>query len=81
MFLAVRSFNSLHTAGQLLEHGYYQQALALLYMAMEDQLEDADNPSSRRWTHFDDKGSISSGDLTVWQNGWTNFTRSQGSVG
>ena len=44
MFLAVRSFNSLHIARQLLEHGYYQQASALVRMAMEDQLvaEDAE---------------------------------------
>ena len=44
MFLAVRSFNSLHTARQLLERGYYQQASTLVRMAMEDQLvaEDAE---------------------------------------
>ena len=44
MFLAVRSFNSLHTARQLLERGYYQQASTLIRMAMEDQLvvEDAE---------------------------------------
>ena len=66
MFLAVRSFNSLHTARQLLEHGYYQQALALVRMAMEDQLvaEDAETHPPTLDALFDDKGSISSGDLT-----------------
>ena len=53
MFLAVRSFNSLHIARQLLEHGYYQQASALVRMAMEDQLvaEDAE-PIRQRWTSY-----------------------------
>ena len=48
MFLAVRSFNSLHIARQLLERGYYQQASALVRMAMEDQLvgRRRRNPSS-----------------------------------
>ena len=66
MFLAVRSFNSLHIARQLLEHGYYQQASALARMAMEDQLvaEDAETHPPTLDALLDDKGSISSGDLT-----------------
>ena len=66
MFLAVRSFNSLHVARQLLEHGYYQQASALVRMAMEDQLvaEDAETHPPTLDVLLDDKGSISSGDLT-----------------
>lgn len=44
IFLAIRSFNSLRTARQTLERGYYQQAMTLVRMAMEDQLvaEDAE---------------------------------------
>ena len=66
MFLAVRSFNSLHIARQLLEHGYYQQASALVRMAMEDQLvaEDAETHPPTLDALLDDNGSISSGDLT-----------------
>ena len=66
MFLAVRSFNSLHIARQLLERGYYQQASALVRMAMEDQLvaEDAETNPPTLDALIDDKGSISSGDLT-----------------
>ena len=66
MFLAVRSFNSLHIARQLLERGYYQQALALVRMAMEDQLvaEDAETHPPTLDALLDGKGSIGSGDLT-----------------
>ena len=66
MFLAVRSFNSLHIARQVLERGYYQQASALVRMAMEDQLvaEDAETHPPTLDALLDDKGSISSGDLT-----------------
>ena len=38
LFLATRSFNSLWTARQILERGYFQQAMTLVRMAMEDQL-------------------------------------------
>ena len=38
LFLATRSFNSIGTAVPVLERGYYQQAMALVRMAMEDQL-------------------------------------------
>ena len=65
MFLAVRSFNSLHTARQLVERGYNQQASTLVRMAMEDQLvvEDAETHPPTLDALLDDKGSISSGDL------------------
>ena len=66
MLLAVRSFNSLHTARQLLEVGYYQQASTLVRMTMEDQLvaEDAETHPPTLDALLDAKGSISSGDLT-----------------
>ena len=66
MFLTVRSFNSLHIARQILERGYYQQASALVRMAMEDQLvaEDAESHPPTLDALLDDKGSVSSGDLT-----------------
>ena len=38
LFLATRSFNSLWTARLVLERGYFQQAMTLIRMAMEDQL-------------------------------------------
>ena len=38
LFLATRTFNSLRAAFQVLERGYYQQAMALVRMAMEDRL-------------------------------------------
>ena len=38
LFLVTRSFNSLRMALPTLEQGYYQQAMALTRMAMEDQL-------------------------------------------
>ena len=37
LFLVTRSFNSIRTAIQLLERGYYQQAMTLVRMALEDQ--------------------------------------------
>ena len=68
MFLAVRSFNSLHIARQLLERGYYQQASALVRMAMEDQLvvEDAEThpPTLDALVDDGDKGSFGRGSLT-----------------
>ena len=66
MFLAVRSFNSLHIARQILERGYYQQASTLVRMAMEDQLvaEDAETHPPTLDALLDDEGSLSSGDLT-----------------
>ena len=38
LFLVARSFNSLLTAAHVLTWGYYQQALTLVRMAMEDGL-------------------------------------------
>ena len=38
LFLATRSFNSLWTARLVLERGYFQQAMTMIRMAMEDQL-------------------------------------------
>ena len=66
VILAVRSFNSLHTARQVLEQGYYQQASTLVRMAMEDQLvsEDAERHPPTLDALLDGKGSINSGDLT-----------------
>ena len=66
MFLAVRSFNSLHIARQLLERGYYQQASALVRMVMEDQLvaEDAETHPPTLDALLDGKGRISKGNLT-----------------
>ena len=42
LFLATRTFNSLRSAFQVLERGYYQQAMALVRMAMEDRLVSLD---------------------------------------
>ena len=66
MFLAVRSFNSLHIARQLLERGYYQQASALVRMAMEDQLVavDAETHPPTLDALLDGKGRISKGNLS-----------------
>lgn len=60
VFLAVRSFNSLHIARQLLERGYYQQALALVRMAMEDQLvaEDSETHPPTLDALLEGKGSF-----------------------
>ena len=38
LFLATRSFNSLWNARQVLERGYFQQAMTLIRMTMEDML-------------------------------------------
>ena len=67
LFLATRSFNSLRTAAQVLERGYYQQAMALVRMAKEDQmvaLDSEDNPATLS-ALFDDEGKIGRGDLTL----------------
>ena len=42
LLLATRTFNSLRAAFQVLERGYYQQAMALVRMAMEDRLVSLD---------------------------------------
>ncbi len=65
MFLTVRSFNSLHTARQLLERGYYQQASTLVRMAMEDQLvaEDAETHPPTLDALLDARGDFREGGL------------------
>ena len=67
IFLAIRSFNSLRTARQTLERGYYQQAMTLVRMAMEDQLvaEDAETHTPTLDALLDGKGKISRGNLAL----------------
>ena len=66
-FLATRSFNSLLIARQALERGYYQQALTLVRMAMEDQLvaDDAENHSPTLIALLEGEGKIGRGDLAL----------------
>ena len=66
-FLTTRSFNSVRTALQVLERGYYQQAMALVRMAMEDQLvaQDLESHPPTLDALFYGKGTISSGELTL----------------
>ena len=65
MFLAVRSFNSLRIAREILERGYYQQASALIRMSMEDQLvaEDAESYPPTLDALNQDKGFLRRRDL------------------
>ena len=67
IFLAIRSFNSLRTARQTLERGYYQQAMTLVRMAMEDQLvaEDAEAYTPTLDALLDGNGKIGRGDLAL----------------
>ena len=67
LFLAVRSFNSLRIARQTLERGYYQQALTLVRMAMEDQLvaEDAENHPPTLTALLEGEGKIGKRDLAL----------------
>ena len=69
LFLVTRSFNSLRVARQTLERGYYQQALTLVRMAMEDQLiaEDAESHPSTLDALLDGKGKLGRGDLALGQ--------------
>ena len=64
--LAVRSFNSLNNALQVLERGYYQQALTLLRMALEDQLiaNDIELFPATLTALMEDEGKIGKGKLT-----------------
>ena len=67
LFLATRSFNSLRTAAQVLERGYYQQAMALVRMAKEDQmiaLDSESNPAALS-ALLDDDGELGRGDLSL----------------
>ena len=67
LFLATRSFNSLHIAKQILERGYYQQASTLVRMVMEDQLiaEDAESHPPTLDALLDGEGSFRKGELTL----------------
>lgn len=67
IFLAIRSFNSLRTARQTLERGYYQQAMTLVRMAMEDQLvaEDAEAYTPTLDALLDGNGKIGRGVLAL----------------
>ena len=67
IFLAIRSFNSLRTARQILERGYYQQAMTLVRMAMEDQLvaEDAEAYPPTLDALLDGNGKIGRRDLAL----------------
>ena len=66
LFLATRSFNSLRTAIQVLERGYYQQAMALVRMAKEDQLvaQDIENNPPTLAALLDGKDKLGKGTLT-----------------
>ena len=65
VLLAIRSFNSLRIAAQTMERGYYQQAFALVRMAMEDRLVAVDaesNPATLNALMYDE-GKLGKGDL------------------
>ena len=67
LFLATRSFNSLWTARQTLERGYFQQTLTLVRMAMEDNLvvDDAEIHPPTLDALLDDEGRIGRGQFTL----------------
>ena len=67
LFLATRSFNSVRTALQVLERGYYQQAMALVRMAKEDQMVALDSESNPATLSalLDGNGKLGSGDLAL----------------
>jgi len=64
--LIVRTFNSVRTALQVLELGYCQQAMALVRMAMEDQLvaEDIEQHPPTLRALLDGDGNLGKGELT-----------------
>ena len=66
LFLTVRSFNSLRIARQTLERGYYQQALTLVRMVMEDQLvvEDVENHPPTLIALLEGEGKLGKPNLT-----------------
>ena len=72
IFLAIRSFNSLRTARQTLALGYYQQAMTLVRMAMEDQrvAEDAETHTPTLDALLDGNGKIGRGDLALTEMAW-----------
>ena len=67
LFLATRSFNSLRVALQVLERGYYQQAMALVRMAQEDQMVALDSESHPATLSalLDDDSKLGRGDLAL----------------
>ena len=67
LFLATRSFNSVRTALQVLGRGYYQQAMALVRMAKEDQLvaQDIESHPPTLDALFDGEGKIGKGKLAL----------------
>ena len=69
LFLATRSFNSLWTARQTLVRGYFQQALTLVRMAMEDNLvvDDAEIHPPTLDALLGDEGRIGRGKFTLGQ--------------
>ena len=67
LFLTTRSFNSLRTSVQVLERGYYQQAMAMVRMAKEDQvvaLDSESNPATLS-ALLDGGGKLGRGDLAL----------------
>ena len=67
LFLVTRSFNSIWAALQVLERGYYQQAMALVRMSMEDRIVALDienNPATLSALLHGD-GKIGRGELTL----------------
>ena len=67
LFLTTRSFNALRTAAQVLERGYYQQAMVLVRMAMEDQMVALDSESHPATLSalLDDDSKLGRGDLAL----------------
>ena len=66
MFLATRTFRSLHMALRLVERGYWQQALGVIRMAMEDMLvtEDIEGNPAALNALFSKEGRFGRGKLT-----------------
>ena len=66
LLLATRTFNSLRAAFQVLERGYYQQAMALVRMAMEDRLVslDIEHYPTTLAALLDGEGKLGRGNLT-----------------
>ena len=66
LLLATRTFNSLRAAFQVLERGYYQQAMALVRMAMEDGLValDIEHHPPTLAALLDGQGKLGKGKLT-----------------
>ena len=65
----MRSFNSLRMARQTLELGYFQQAMTLVRMAMEDQLvaEDIEHHPPTLAALLDGEGKLGRGNLALGQ--------------